>query len=115
MRHHALSGSRDSTLKLWDLATGRLLRTFAGHERMVRAVSLTPDGSHALSGSDDRAVKFWDLTTGQLLRTFAGHENAVSAVAVSPDGRHGLSGSDDRTLEALGPANRPAPSHIRRP
>ncbi len=50
-----------------------------------------------------------------LVRTLAGHGDWVSAVAVSPDARHALSGSGDRTAQVLGPANRPAPPHLRGP
>ena len=58
---HALSGSRDRTLRLWDLATGQLVRTFEGHEHGVSSVAISPDGRHGLSGSYDRTVKLWDL------------------------------------------------------
>ena len=98
MGAQALSGSRDRTLKLWDLETGRLLDTFTGHKGMVLAVAVSPDGRHALSGSDDSTVKFWDLENGEQLRTFAGQGNVVNSLAISPDRRHGLTGSDDCTL-----------------
>ena len=49
---HALSGSADRTLRLWDLATGQLLPySRAGTRGDVTAVAVTPDGRHALSGS----------------------------------------------------------------
>jgi WD40 repeat protein len=96
---HALSGSYDQTLRLWDLATGQLIRTFVGHEDRVGAVVITAGGRQALSASHDRTLKLWDLQTGQLLSTLAGHEDGVSAVAVTPDGRHAISASGDRTLK----------------
>src|SRR4051812_24680192 len=49
----ALSGSDDLTLKLWDVDSGRELRTFAGHANTVLFVAFSPDGKRALSGSDD--------------------------------------------------------------
>ena len=81
---HALSGSEDCTLRLWDLQTGQLLRMFAGHEAGVKAVAISPDGRHALSASGDRTLKLWGLETGQLIRTLVAHADGVSAVAISP-------------------------------
>jgi WD40 repeat protein len=67
----ALSGSRDRTLGLWDLQTGQLLLTFAGHDRRGFAAAMTPDGRQGLSPSDDGTLRLWDLQTGHLLRTRA--------------------------------------------
>ena len=47
----ALSGSRDRTLRLWDLETGAELRRFEGHEDWVTSVAVLADGRRALSGS----------------------------------------------------------------
>ncbi len=68
-----LSGSDDKTLKLWDAATGALLRTFEGHTDVVTSVAFSPDGTRVLSGSGDKTLKLWDAATGALLRTFEGH------------------------------------------
>jgi WD40 repeat protein len=94
----ALSGSWDSTLRLWDLATGATLRILKGHTGSVTAVALFADGRRALSGSWDNTLRLWDLATGETLRTLVGHTNGVSAVAVLADGDRALSGSYDNTL-----------------
>ncbi len=95
----ALSGSADKTLKLWDVASGRELRSFAGHTEGVSSVAFSPDGGLALSGSFDNTLRLWDVASGRELRTFAGHTSAVTSVAFSPDGRLALSGSYDNTLK----------------
>ena len=79
-------GELDKTVKLWDAATGQLLRTFEGHADVVNSVAFSPDGTRVLSGSDDKTLKLWDAATGQLLRTFEGHTDEVTSVAFSPDG-----------------------------
>ncbi len=94
-----LSGSADKSVKLWDMATGRLLRTFEGHSDAVASVAFSADGARVLSGSGDKTLKLWDAATGQLLRTFEGHTDAVTSVAFSPDGRRVLSGSADKMLK----------------
>ena len=68
-----LSGSWDKTIKLWDAATGALLRTFEGHSGWVSSVAFSPDGTRVLSGSEDNTVQLWDAATGALIRTFEGH------------------------------------------
>jgi TIR domain/WD domain, G-beta repeat len=97
----ALSGSADSTLKLWDVATGKEIRTFTGHTSfsLVLSVVFAPDGRSALSGSTDKTLKLWDVATGKEIRSFAGHTDQVRSVAFAPDGRTVLSSSDDKTLK----------------
>ena len=93
-----LSGSNDQTLKLWDAATGKLLRTFDGHSMGVMSVAFSPDGGSVLSGSADNTVKLWNAATGKLIRTFEGLSDWVQSVAFSPDGRSVLAGSLDDTV-----------------
>ncbi len=94
-----LSGSQDFTLKLWDIASGKLIRTFDAHTSSVAAVTFSPDGTRVLSGSWDKTLKLWDAASGQLLRTFGGHTDRVNSVVFSPDGTRLLSGSRDKTLK----------------
>src|SRR5262249_21818881 len=67
-----LSGGTDDAVKLWDVSTGKLLRTFEGHLEDVEGVSVafSPDGSKVLTGSKN--IKLWDTSTGKLLYTFGG-------------------------------------------
>ena len=60
----AFSGSHDRTLKLWDLASGKELRTFTGIPTGVTSVAMAPDGRTVFSGSGDKTLKLWDFTRG---------------------------------------------------
>ena len=91
-----ISGSNDNTVKLWDAATGREIRTFSGHSDIVLSVAFSPDGKQILSGSGNGTVKLWDLATGQEIKTFPGYSGAVHSVAFSPDGSQIVSGSGSR-------------------
>jgi len=95
----ALSGSADRTLKLWDVASGKEIRTFSGDTGSVFSVAFSPDGRSVLSGSDDNTLKLWDVASGKEIRSFSGHTWWVRSVAFSPDGRSVLSGSRDCTLK----------------
>jgi WD40 repeat protein len=93
------SGSADNTVKVWDAATGTLLRTLSGHTDAVNSVAFSPDGSAIASGSADSTIKLWDAASGALLHTLTGHEKAVASVAFSPDGKVLASGSWDKTVK----------------
>ncbi|KAF4417603.1 Vegetative incompatibility protein HET-E-1 [Colletotrichum fructicola] len=93
------SGSHDSTVKLWDTATGQCQQTLEGHSDWVRSVAFSPDGRQLASGSDDSTVKLWDTATGQCQQTLEGHSSDVYSVAFSPDGRQLASGSGDSTVK----------------
>ncbi|MDC3981474.1 pentapeptide repeat-containing protein [Polyangium jinanense] len=92
------SGSHDMTIRLWDVTTGRTLRTFEGHTHAVRSVAFSPDGKTLASGSDDNTARLWDVATGRALRTFEGYAPFVLSVAFSPDGKTLASGSNDKTV-----------------
>ena len=53
------SGSDDETVKLWNAATGEVVRTLSGHSYGVNSVAFSPDGRWVASGSDDETVKLW--------------------------------------------------------
>ena len=80
-------GGYDKTIKVWNLDTGELSRTFAEHSRSVNSVAISPDGQTLVSGSDDNTIKVWSLHTGELLRTIEGHSHEVKSVAISSDGQ----------------------------
>lgn len=88
------TGSADNTTKLWDVPSGRVLRTLSGHSRWVLAVAFHPNGTMVASGSADTTIKLWDVASGRELSTLIGHSDAVLWVAFSPDGRTLVSAGD---------------------
>ena len=81
---YAISASLDKTLKVWDWATGELVRTLEGHADSVYGVAVTPDGRHAISASLDNTLKVWVWPTGKLVATLMLGDPLVS-VAVRSD------------------------------
>ena len=93
-----VSASADTTLRVWDIQSGRSLHTLEGHSAGVWSVAVTPDGTRALSASWDKTVRVWDLKTSRALRTLKGHTDAVHSVAATPYGTCAVSASGDGTL-----------------
>jgi WD40 repeat protein len=100
----ALSGSWDKTVRLWDVANGKALRTFTGHKDNVDAVAISADGHWGLSGggppkgTGDTAIRLWDLTKKAEARQFKGHTARVWSVAFSANGRRALSAAADHLI-----------------
>ncbi len=90
----------DLTIRLWDVSSGKFMRTFEGHTAMVNSVAFSPDDRFVLSGGGgyDRTLRLWDSASGRCIRIFKGHTALLNSVAWSPDGRFALSGSNDKTL-----------------
>jgi len=60
-----VSGSFDTTIKLWDIQTGGVVKTFFGHTNYVLSVSISPDCTRIASGSSDYTIRLWDVQTGE--------------------------------------------------
>jgi len=88
---------------LWDIQTGRSLRTPEGHSDNINSVAWSPDGQILASGSDDQTIRLWDIQTGRYLRTLKGHSSYVASIAWSPDGKTLASNSGDKTIRLWNP------------
>jgi WD40 repeat protein/murein L,D-transpeptidase YafK len=95
----ALSGGQDNVLRLWDTATGLLLRTFDAQTNSINSVAFSPDGRQILTGGNDSRVQLWDLGTGKIVKTMEGHTGEVTSIAFSPGAVQALSGSKDKTVK----------------
>lgn len=81
-----VTASFDKTLKLWDVATQKTLRTMEGHTGIVLTVAVSPDGTLIASGSGDRSIRLWDVPKREPLSIQDLNNNAVTALASTADG-----------------------------
>ncbi|MGH7998576.1 MAG: protein kinase domain-containing protein, partial [Brasilonema sp.] len=93
------SGSFDTTLKLWNLTTGKEIITIEGNAGSVHSVATSPDGRTVASGNGNNTIKLWNIVTGQEIRTLYGHSSSVESVAISPDSKMLASGSFDGSIK----------------
>ena len=84
---YLLTGSRDKSIKLWDIASGRELRSFLGHSLTVNDLDVSSDGKYIVSSSADKTARLWEIETGRLIRTFTGHQDMLTSVDLSSDGK----------------------------
>jgi len=96
------SASDDTTIKIWDVHTGKCQHTLIGHTASVNALIALANGRIA-SGSTDHTIKIWDVS-GKCVRTLNGHKLCINALAVLPNG-HLASGSDDGTIRIWDTSN----------
>jgi WD40 repeat protein len=82
------TASRDRTVELSDVATGRTKTVLSGHEERVVQLAFSPDGRTLATGSVDKTAKIWDVSTGRLIATLPGHDADVFYLAFSPNGRN---------------------------
>jgi WD40 repeat protein len=75
------SGSDDSTIKLWDITSGRLIRELRGHKSSIYWSVDLKDSQTLASGSEDGEIKLWDWSTGQCLSTIKTY-SPIRALAV---------------------------------
>ncbi|XVQ11617.1 WD40 repeat domain-containing serine/threonine protein kinase [Spirillospora sp. CA-255316] len=85
------TGGADGRVILWDVATGKRIRTLEGHTYPLVSMAFSPDGRAMTTGAE--VVRFWDLATGRETRSLAtqgrtGNDTPLYAMAVSPDGSH---------------------------
>jgi WD40 repeat protein len=85
------SGSDDDTIRLWDVVTGKEIRTLK-HENHVFSVAFTRDGKTLASGGEGGSIKLWDVKELSTLQ----HSNSVYRLTFTPDGK--LTSGDKNTF-----------------
>jgi WD40 repeat protein len=89
---------KDRVVRVWDPATGRLVKTLPGHGDEVNCVSFSPDGLSLVSASDDKTAILWDLRTDKPRATLQSPSGSVVTAVFSPDGKVVATAGDDRVI-----------------
>jgi WD40 repeat protein len=96
------SASADSTVRLWETATGKELRRFVGNQEDVKAVAFFPDGKRLASGGGrmdkDCTIRIWHVATGAILQRFEGPRGSTTTLTVSENGKRLAAGGQDGSI-----------------
>ena len=97
---------------IWDLDTGRELRSWIGNEYTLLSLAYSKDGRIIAAGGTDGTISLWEARAGNLIRRIKGHEvhyetigktrhqiGKVEAVRITPDSRFVISCSNDKTVK----------------
>lgn len=109
-----LTTSEDQTAKLWDLNTGSLVRSFAGHSWTLNCADFSSDGLTVVTGGRDSTVHIWSTETGKSIRTLT-HSDEVNAVSFIPGDTEVATAAEDGQVRiwsiATGKRLRTLPKH----
>ena len=115
-----VSASDDKTIRVWDLASGKTVRTIRGESApgdagKVYAMALSPDGKWLAAGGllvtrrgirSRHAIRLYEFASGKLVALLKGHRGVLQNLAFSPDGRKLISGSGRQHRHHLGMSER---------
>jgi WD40 repeat protein len=94
-----VSGGGDRIITLWDIQTGRAIKTFGKHLSAISAVSISLDRTTIASGTEDGTVYLWVVQTRTCHPIVLSHGGRVTAINFSPiNSRRIISSSWDRTV-----------------
>jgi F-box and WD-40 domain protein CDC4 len=98
-----VSGSYDTTVRVWKISTGDTVHRLAGHAMKVYSIVLDHERNRCISGSMDNMVKIWSLESGTCLYTLEGHSSLVGLLDLRSDLL--VSAAADSTLRIWNPEN----------
>jgi len=80
-----VTGSHDSTVRLWDITAGKSMCTLTNHKKSIRALVHHPKENTFASGAPDN-IKQWYAKDGKFIQNLSGHNAVINSLALNGDG-----------------------------
>lgn len=93
-----IKGKLGTRIKQWDIASGKVIQEFAGHQKAALCYELSKDGKRLLSGGGDGRIILWDMQSGDTIRTIAAYREPVFDIHFNSDETSVISSSWDGTM-----------------
>jgi serine/threonine protein kinase/WD40 repeat protein len=94
-----VSASSDSTVRVWDNATGQQIALFTIEGLWFNDAVISLDNEQAIGAASDGNLYVWNIASGELVKTLSGHSAEVLTLVISSDGTQLLSGGMDKTAK----------------
>ena len=86
--NYVATGSRDKAAKLWELSTGREVRSFLDHQFSVNSLDFSSDGKYLITGNGDQTAKVWEVATGKEILSVHPDKERLTDVVFDPKGKY---------------------------
>ena len=99
-KEYLISGSRDKSIKIWDIFSSICIHSLVGHDNWIRSLFVIPNGNYIISASDDKSIRIWDLKSGRCTKKIIdAHDRFVVSLAINSKYPLMASGSNDQTIK----------------
>eukprot|EP01065_Artemidia_motanka_P017841 TRINITY_DN21245_c0_g1_i1.p1 TRINITY_DN21245_c0_g1~~TRINITY_DN21245_c0_g1_i1.p1 ORF type:complete len:567 (+),score=102.88 TRINITY_DN21245_c0_g1_i1:91-1791(+) len=96
-RVFAVCDRSDSTMRLYDIDSGTLMRLYSAHQDSIMCVAAAPDRKHLATAGRDAVLLIWDITVGYVLREME-HPGVITSCCFSDDSKHIYTGCQDNAV-----------------
>lgn len=93
------SGSRDKTIKIWDISTGMCMFSLIGHDNWVRGIVFHPGGKILVSVADDKTLRVWDIKNKRNSKILEAHSHFATSLDFHRTSPYVITGSVDQTVK----------------
>ena len=93
------TGSSDGTAKIWDVTSGRCIKTLQCHIDDINSIAISKDNSFVVTGSWDGTAKICGVKFGNCITSLEGNTDVMTSVTISSDNSFIVTGSSDGTAK----------------